>query len=177
MWQGSSYELIIHLGPRDDTRLVAAIQNVWSTGLLIGPSPSPDGGPPPLQTVSPRHTGEARFYGRLRLPSAQMIDCCLLAVCGVDADDLDLYVRRATLDTHFGPEPAAAAGTREIQAAFLRIADRLFEEVPFKLGAVGEEVFSRFPNRAAAAGYDFELELGDYLARIHRSLRPDGLLE
>lgn len=170
MWEGSFYELIVHLGPRDEGRLVAAIQTLWSTGPLIGPTPSPDGKPPPPLTVSPRQSGDIRFYGRLRLSSSPAIECCLITVCGEAVDDLTLYVPRATLDTHFGPEPAAAAGTREIQSAFLSVADRLFARVPFKLGAIGEEVLTSFPSRSVVPGYDFDVEFEDYLAAAETGL-------
>lgn len=164
-WEGSFFELYIHLGAPDDARLLAAIQALWNGDALDGPIASPDGVPPPLLTVSPRRTGDVRFYGRLRLPSSPPIDCCLITHCGDGADDLMLYVPWAMLETHFGPEPATAAGIQEVLAAFLNVADELFEKVPFKLGAIGEEVLTDFAinDRPEVQGYDFDAQFAEYL--------------
>ncbi|HEX2094038.1 MAG TPA: hypothetical protein VHG28_16670 [Longimicrobiaceae bacterium] len=143
-WRGSYYELAVELSPPDDACLRRALEVLWSDPHLEGPwSGRAEVGRAPV--ARPVLAGDPLpLYGRLTLPHGERVGCLSWTVREEEGSDwLDLCVPTGMLVSlglrhplNLGSDPLLL----QLDALFLRVAERLHAAVPFDLALVGEEV-------------------------------------
>lgn len=100
-WHGGSYELAVNLGPRDDTRMEAALTTVWSSATVEGCLARDEARshPVPCTLLSLEQFGH--LNGRVRLPDGGVIVCGVVAVREENGDDwLIFYLPLGALAEH-----------------------------------------------------------------------------
>jgi hypothetical protein len=145
-WHGSYYELAVELSrPKDDARLLRALEVVWSDPRLRGPWTEPAGinRKPPVRLSL---LGEGfNLYGVLWLMDGVevgVLTCIVREVGATGSDWLDLSLPTGILEplgVAYSLDPSADAMLGRLDAIFLEAADRLHAAVPFDFALVGEE--------------------------------------
>jgi hypothetical protein len=143
-WLGSFYEVSLELGPfGDDALATRALETLWRQPELRGPwidrtafSSDPDS-----ILLSPEHTP---LYGVLVLDTRDEVGCTshLVRIEG-ESDWLDLCVPTGMLELKFPMtyplDRATNPRLAKLDRLLARIAARIYEVAPFRLGLVGEE--------------------------------------
>ncbi|NNN36200.1 hypothetical protein HLK59_38765 [Streptomyces sp. S3(2020)] len=142
----SFYELGIEVGSTDDAGLQAVLGAVWAAAEVEGCFGRGDREPEeqeavPCTVASLEEFG--RLHGRVRLPSAELVVCGVMAVRGGDdsSDWLDFSVPHGAL--------AAVGVATGDGGPFYRSA--LIDDWP---AAIGIEAFRRAPFSCAAVGWE-----------------------
>lgn len=143
-WLGSFYEFSLELGPSgDDTLATRALAALWRQPELRGPwneRPAFSSVPDPT-LLSPEHV---RLYGVLALNRSTELGCMshLVRIEG-ESDWLDLSIPTGMLELRFPVtyplDRATNTWLPELDRLLARIAARIYEVAPFRLGLLGEE--------------------------------------
>jgi hypothetical protein len=150
VWLGSFYELAIELGPRSDERLAAASAAMWRHPALDGPYRDSKREPWEQEVVSPSlavwHDLVTHLYGAAMLPDGQQVASGSVAVREDESgiDWLDLYIPLRALETiyeiSYPYDKSWRVWAEPLDRWFADIGRRIYQEVPFRLGLIGEEV-------------------------------------
>lgn len=143
-WAQGDYELGIEVGATDDAGLQAVLGAVWGAAGVEGCYGYGDREPEeqevvPCTVASLEEFG--RLYGRVRLPSGDLVACEVMAIRGGDdsSDWLDFGVPLRALDAvgveYWDGRPFYRSAVMDDWLA--GIAVDAFREAPFSLGAVG----------------------------------------
>lgn len=131
-WDGSSLEVAIDLGTRDDDRLRAAFAAAWECSVLVGPldSPYPD---------RPRGVPETPFdpeasiftYGTVELPNtASRMGCEVLSVRDDESDWLNVALPTGMLELAYPVAYPLLDDTNpwiaDVQRLLVSIADAIY---------------------------------------------------
>lgn len=142
-WHGSFYELSLQLGPPgDNERAITALRAMWDLPELLGPWRTREAfGTAP---VVPELDNEClTHYGVLSLSNQVRVGCMSFLIRCDDADWLDLSIPTGMLERVFHVRYPLDAQTsswlREIDDLFASVGDRVYRQVPFLLGCLGEE--------------------------------------
>lgn len=156
-WRGSSLELAIDLGTRDDDRLRAAFTAAWNSGVLVGPldPPYPDR-PPGVPDAPLDQEGSIHMYGTVELPNAgRRVGCEVLSVRDDESDWLNVALPTGMLELAYQVQYPLFDDTNPwiagVERALVSIASHIYEVVPFDLATVGEEVSGLFYARSSSA--------------------------
>lgn len=160
-WKGSSLELAIDLGGRDDGRLRAAFAAAWASPSVVGPRASPY--PDPHRGASDDQLdpqGSTFTYGTIQLPNTGgRLGCVVLSVRDETSDWLDVAVPTGMLEVGFDVRYPLLDETNSwiagVERHLVSIADAIYSVVPFDLATVGEEVSGLFH----APGSDVDLAI------------------
>lgn len=147
-WLGGHYQLVLDLGPRDDTRLRAAMEALWSMPELEGPWLPATNAALPARAELPLARLDPKLWGRATIADGRACVCASHAIRFDDGTDwLDLSLPLGALgrtDSRVGGYPVGAIeDSRDwrgpLDGWLLGIATRLFEQVPFRGGLLGME--------------------------------------
>lgn len=144
-WGEGTYELAVEVGSTDDAAVQAVLSAVWAAAGVQGCYGHGDREPEeqepvPCTVASLREFGW--LFGRVRLPSGQLVACAVMAVRGDDGSDW--------VDFGVPPRALEQAGVAFQEGAFIRSAAaddwlagvgmEAFREAPFSLGVIGWNV-------------------------------------
>ncbi|WAZ26144.1 hypothetical protein STRCI_007694 [Streptomyces cinnabarinus] len=146
-WLGGYYELAIEIGSTEDARVEELLRALWAAAEVQGCFGCRDREPEEQESVPCGLGSLAEFgnlYGRVRLPTGEVVVCGCVAIRGGDdsSDWLDFYVPLGALDhagvAYGGDGPFFRSGVLDDWLA--DIGARAFEGAPFALGVIGFEV-------------------------------------
>jgi hypothetical protein len=166
-WLGSKYELAMEFYPAgDDTRLLAALHDLWSDGNLAGPLESPYNYPeeeltllsvpapdePALQAITavplPDRFGPGdpdHLFGLMTIPSYPAIGIeCFTVREEQGSDWLYLGIPTGMLEHIVSVDYSLSHEKNpwmdDVDEHFLRLADSVYAAAPFDLAIVGDQV-------------------------------------
>lgn len=158
-WVGGGYDLAVQLGLSDDARLAYAAEMLWR---LAGVATPPAGESTLVEEPPPPSLDQGHARGVVTLPDG------LRVVCGafVHRDDADgedwvvLYLPLGALGRAdrrvggypFGDVRGSLTWRHPLDAWLASLAERLLEDVDFRVGLVGFEVFGEVEADDLAAG-------------------------
>lgn len=149
-WHGSSLQVAIDLGPRNDERLLHAFRAAWASPCLDGPLPSPGGdAAAALDGSLLEQEGSEHTYGTFELPDGgRRLGCEVFAIRDEQSDWLEVAIPTGMLELAFPVEyPLVAAANpwiTDVEASLVEVADAVYRAVPFDLATIGEEVSGLF---------------------------------
>ncbi|MFI9445914.1 MULTISPECIES: hypothetical protein [Streptomyces] len=164
--------MAIEVGSTDDARLQAVLSALWSAANVQGCFGQSDREPEEQDAVPCTVASLAEFghlYGRVRLPTGQLVVCGCVAVRGGDesSDWLDLYVPVGALDhagvAYWDGRPFfRSAATDDWLAA---VGAEAFRSASFSLGVIGFEASGCTSASTMAGRLPEERDIGYLLPR------------
>ncbi|CCK25103.1 hypothetical protein BN159_0724 [Streptomyces davaonensis JCM 4913] len=146
-WMDGYYELAIEIGSTDDDRVDELLRALWAAAEVQGCFGYRDREPEEQDPVPCTVGSLSEFrnlYGRVRLPTGELVVCGCVAIRGGDdgSDWLDFYVPLGALD-HAGVvyETGGSFYRSGVLDDWLAaVGTRAFDGASFALGVVGYEV-------------------------------------